>query len=290
MRNIVKKSFLAVVVILLITTLFSPLFALGSKEETPQEVVRIVSLSPNVTETIFALGKGELVVGRSDYCNYPEKALALPAVGTLYAPSLEQLLALEPTMVISSAFVDDRFLEAVEEAGITVLQFTTQETFTGTYNLIREIAEAVDAQPEAEIMLLEMQTTVKEVALSVKNLHHPSVYMALDFGSFDSAATGDTFLSEMIELAGGNNVAKDGQYWTYSKEQLVAHDPEIILLSPRWGDTDGEATIAEFTSTAPYRDLHGTVKIFDADVISRQGPRSANALEMLATLIHGELE
>ncbi|HZJ88046.1 MAG TPA: ABC transporter substrate-binding protein [Sphaerochaeta sp.] len=289
MRNISKNLFLTTAIILLITAALSPIFAQG-KKEVAEESVRIVSLSPNVTETIFALGKGELLVGRSDYCNYPEEALGLPAVGTLYAPSLEQLLALEPTMAISSAFVDTQFLEAVEAAGILVVELTTQESFSGTYELIRQIAEAVDAQKEAELLLLEMQNTVKRIAIGVQNLRHPTVYMALDFGSFDSAATGDTFLSEMIQLAGGVNVADDGQYWTYSKEQLVGHDPEIILLSPRWGDSDGEATIVEFTTTAPYRDLRGVVKIFDADVISRQGPRSAYALELLAELIHGELE
>jgi iron complex transport system substrate-binding protein len=263
------------------------LFALPQTEKSTQDELRIVSLSPNVTETIWALGKEDLLVGRSDYCNYPQEALSLPAVGTLYSPSLEQLLALEPTTVISSAFVGDQFLAAVEQAGITVLEINTQESFSGTYELIRAIAQAVKATDKAELMILEMQNLIKEVALKAQTKAKPSVYMAFDFGSFDSAATADTFLSEMVELAGGNNVAKDGANWTYSKELLMYHDPEVILLSPRWGD-DGSATIAEFTTTKPYSDLRGRIEIFDADMISRQGPRSAIALQTLFELIHQE--
>lgn len=250
-----------------------------------QKMLRIVSLSPNVTETLYALQAGSFLVGRSDYCNYPLEAANLPSVGTLYNPSLELLLSLEPNLVISSAFVPEQFLLAVEKAGIEVLSLQTQQSFQGTYTLIREIAAAVGKQAEAELMILEMQNTVRTVVLASDQRTKPTVYVALDFGSFDSSATADTFLSEMIALAGGINIADDAQNWTYSKELLVFHDPQIILLSPRWGET-GEQTLLEFSSTKPYADLNGTIRLFDADLISRQGPRSAQALQMLQALLY----
>jgi len=253
-------------------------------QENGQEL-RIVSLSPNVTETLYALGAGETLVGRSDYCNYPEQVTALPSVGTLYNPSLETLLSLEPTVAISSAFVPEDFLSSVERAGIEVVQLNTQQTFQGTYGLIRKIAEVVGKQSEAELMILSMQNTVREVVSSYKNETKPSVYMVIDFGGFDATATGDTFLGEMIELAGATNVAKDARNWTYSKELLMEADPEILLLNPRWGES-GEATIQEFRTTKPYSDLSGEIIVFDADSTSRQGPRSADALKALAALIH----
>ncbi|MGH0052605.1 MAG: helical backbone metal receptor, partial [Sphaerochaetaceae bacterium] len=107
-----------------------PILETGNHEA--EREIRIVSLSPNVTETIYALGAESSLVGRSDYCNYPEEAMELPSVGTLYNPSLETLLALEPDLVISSAFVPDAFLSSVEQAGIEVLQLDTQGTFQGT--------------------------------------------------------------------------------------------------------------------------------------------------------------
>ena len=252
-----------------------------------QQQLRIVSLSPNVTETIFALDAGDLLVGRSDYCNYPETATTLPSVGTLYNPSLEMLLSLEPNLVISSAFVPEQFLDAVKKAGIDVLALETQQDFQGTYTLIREIARRTGKDAEAELMILSMQNAVRNVVLKTQHSGKPTVYVVLDFGSFDSSATKGTFLSEMVDLAGGINIADDAQNWTYSKELLMSHDPQVILLSPRWGET-GEQTLKEFTTTKPYADLSGAIRIFDADLISRQGPRSAQALEELYNLIHQE--
>jgi iron complex transport system substrate-binding protein len=99
----------------LLLCLVIPRLAAGGAQEQPvqQESLRIVSLSPNVTETLYALDAGSLLVGRSDYCNYPQEAAALPSVGTLYNPSLETLLSLEPNLVISSAFVPEQFLSSV---------------------------------------------------------------------------------------------------------------------------------------------------------------------------------
>lgn len=282
-----KRHFLTplFIVISMIVLMLAPLSAQGMMEQPVEQ--RVVSLSPNVTETIYALGGGDLLVGRSDYCNYPAEAEALPSVGTLYNPSLEMILALEPTHVISSAFVPDELLFSIEQANINVLSISAQETFEGTYDLIRAVGDVIHRQSQAEQLIGEMKAQVKAIEEKAAPLSKVTVYMALDFGSFDSAATGDTFLHEMIEKAGGLNVAADGRYWTYSKELLVEKDPELILLSPRWGESE-DATIREFKTTKPYSDLKATVKGFDADVVLRQGPRSAQALQILFDLIDGE--
>lgn len=282
-----KRHFLTplFIVISMIVLMLAPLSAQGMMEQPVEQ--RVVSLSPNVTETIYALGGENLLVGRSDYCNYPAEAEALPSVGTLYNPSLEMILALEPTHVISSAFVPDELLFSIEQANINVLSISAQETFEGTYDLIRAVGDVIHRQSQAEQLIGEMKAQVKAIEEKAAPLSKVTVYMALDFGSFDSAATGDTFLHEMIEKAGGLNVAADGRYWTYSKELLVEKDPELILLSPRWGESE-DATIREFKTTKPYSDLKATVKGFDADVVLRQGPRSAQALQILFDLIDGE--
>lgn len=289
MHNRTAKHYLLFIASFLLLT-FSrigaqPVLEIGTQKQA--EEIRIVSFSPNVTETLHALDAGSYLVGRSDYCNYPEEVVELPSVGTLYNPSLETLLSLEPTVVISSAFVSDDFLASVEKAGIEVVQLETQQTFQGTYELIRKIAEVVGKQSEAELIILSMQNTVREVVNTYQNKSKPSVYMVIDFGGFDATATGDTFLGEMIELAGATNVAKSAKNWTFSKELLMAADPEILLLNPRWGES-AEATIQEFTTTKPYSDLNGKIISFDADSTSRQGPRSADALKALAELIHQE--
>lgn len=282
-----------VLVLLISLAMLTTLFAQPLKENKPQELdsLSVVSLAPNATETMYALGVGNLLVGRTDYCNYPEEALALPSIGTLYNPSLEKLVSLQPDVAITTAFVSDELLEALRNAGIEVMKLNLQETFAGTYTLIREIAQKFDRVKEGELLILTMQNQVRDVVEKARNLEKKRVYFLVDFGSFDSTATGDTYISEMLGMVGAVNIAQDATRWTYSKELLVANDPDIIIMSKRWGQTE-EETLQEFMKTKPYNELRatkeGNLVFIDSDMISRQGPRSAEALELLAKAVHGE--
>ena len=282
-----------VVVMLVSMTMLTSLLAQPLKEKKSQEreKLSIVSLSPNATETLYALGVGEYLVGRTDYCTFPEKALTLPSIGTLYNPSLEKLVSLQPDLAISTAFVSDELLQALKNAGIEVLSLDLQETFAETYTLIREIAQRVDRVREGEILILSMQNQVREVVEKARTMEKKRVYFMVDFGSFDGTATGDTYISEMLDMVGAINIAQDATRWTYSKELLVANDPDLIVMTRRWGQTD-EETLRQFINTKPYSDLRatkeGNLVFVESDVISRQGPRSAEALELLAQAVHGD--
>lgn len=282
-----------VLIVLVSMGMLMPLIAQPLLEKKPQEQEKltIISLNPNATETLYALGVGSLLVGRTDYCTYPEEALALPSIGTLYNPSLEKLVSLQADLAISTAFVSDELLEALRSAGIEVLTLNLQETFAETYTLIRKIAQRVDRVKEGELMILDMQNQVKDVVEKARTLEKKRVYFMVDFGSFDGTATGDTYISEMLGMVGAINIAQDATRWTYSKELLVANDPDLIVMTKRWGQTE-EETLQEFIRTKPYSDLSatkaGNLVFVDSDMISRQGPRSAKALELLAQAVHGE--
>ncbi len=181
-----KRHFLTplFIVISMVVLMLAPLSAQGMMEQPVEQ--RVVSLSPNVTETIYALGGGDLLVGRSDYCNYPAEADSLPSVGTLYNPSLEMILALEPTHVISSAFVPDELLFSIEQANINVLSISAQETFEGTYDLIRAVGDVIHRQSQAEQLIGEMKAQVKAIeegrpAIEGHGLHGPG-FRLLRFG------------------------------------------------------------------------------------------------------------
>ncbi len=282
-----------VLVILVGLAMSTSLLAQPLVEKKPQEIekISIVSLAPNATETLYALGVGDQLVGRTDYCTYPDEALSLPSIGTLYNPSLEKLVSLQPDIAISTAFVSDELLQALEDAGIEVLSLDMQQTFAGTYTLIREIAQRVDRVKEGELIILSMQNQVKNVVEKARTMDKKRVYFMVDFGSFDGTATGDTYISEMLGMVGAINIADDATRWTYSKELLIANDPDLIILTKRWGQTE-EETLQEFITTKPYSDLRatkeGNLVFVDADMVSRQGPRSAMALEQLAQAVHGE--
>lgn len=243
---------------------------------------RIVSLAPNVTETLCALGMEDEIVGRSDYCDYPESVKSIPSIGSLWTPSIERIITLRPTLVIASSLIDDSLLQALEKANIPTLEVDRQDHYQGAYAMIREIGKAVGKGKEAETLVKSMEEKTENLIKRYQGYPKPSVYIALDFGSYDSAATGDTYIGEMILMAGGTNAAQDGSKWVYSKERLVASDPDIIIL-PQEGTRN---VLQEWKTTKPYRDLKGKVYTIDANLLNRQGPRSADALQELARLIH----
>jgi iron complex transport system substrate-binding protein len=253
---------------------------------------RIISLAPNVTETVAALGALDSLVGRTDYCNYPLGVESLPSIGTLYNPSVEKLISLKPDLVIASSFVSDQLIATLQKASVKVVCIDKQETFEGTYALIADIALLLGKEKQGENLIEDMKAKVSQVVAATKAVAKRRVYFMVDFGSFDGTATGDTFISEMLSLCGAINIAQEASNWTYSKELLVSQDPDMIVMAARWGET-AEETKTLFSNTKPYSDLRATkegkIVTVEADLISRQGPRSADALRLLAKAIHPEV-
>ena len=133
-----------------------------------------------------------------------------------------------------------------------------------------------------------MKAKIASVTDKLKDATKVSVYYVVGYGEYgDYTATGDTFMGKMIELAGGDNIAKNETGWVYSKEALIDKDPSLIFCSDQWD------TKAGFTSGAGYSDLTAVKedKVFEVDesLMTRQGPRVADALEELAKLIHPDL-
>ncbi|MBR6084606.1 MAG: ABC transporter substrate-binding protein, partial [Spirochaetales bacterium] len=216
--------------------------------------LRIVSLGPNVTEIIYALGSGDQLVGRTDYCNYPEEALAVTSIGTLWEPNLEAILSLNADIAIASSIVDPSFIESLHKAGIQAYQFYEEESLEGTYKLVQEVADAVGKAAEGQALVKDMKDRIEAVRAKVANVpadQKKSTMYIISYGDWgDYAATGETYLNDVIEAAGGINAAKDGSYWSISKELLISQDPDTILLGA-YAYTDEAAAIADFSALAP---------------------------------------
>ena len=248
-----------------------------------KQPVRIVSAAPNITETIYALGKSDLLVGRTDWCNYPADAFDIAAIGNIDMPSIETVVALEPDLVIGSSILAKEAVEAMEAAGLTVVLFRAEESFEGTYEFIRNVAIVIGADSEAEAIVKNMRDTVADIAARVEGREAPTVYYVMMYGEWgDWTATGETFINDMITMAGGVNSAADAEGWSYSLEKLVENDPDIIITT--FYNADGLA------DANGYKDLtavqEGRVYIVDEDALSRQGPRLADALLELARIFH----
>ncbi len=260
--------------------------SLGEKLEIKEEPQRVIALAPNITEMLYALNLGDKVVGRNSYSDYPEEVLEVEVVGDFIDLDIEKIAELQPDVVIASTFFDEELQNKFKELGITVITLYDSDSFDGVYQAIETLGKVFDIEDKSQEQIIKIRSKVEEIQKLVKDSQKPTVYYVVDYGqSGDYTATGETFISKMIELAGGDNIAKDVTGWVYSKEQLVEEDPDIILLSPFYYEG--------FISGEGYKELSAVkndkVYVVDNNLLDRQGPRAGEAVEALAKVLHPEL-
>ncbi|WP_353893890.1 ABC transporter substrate-binding protein [Proteinivorax hydrogeniformans] len=253
-------------------------------EEKP---ARVISVAPSITETIFALNKEEYLVGRTDFCDYPQDVSEVASIGSLQEPNIEKIVELEPDFVIASTHFSEDVYNKLNNLGIEVVLLDPQDSFEGVYDVISQLGKILDANKEAAELVGGMKKTIDEVKEATKNLPKPRVYYVVGYGEFgDFTAGGDTFINDMIEMTSAENVASDVEGWGYSLERLVEQDPDMLIVSKY---NDVKAGIMEANG---YKDLtavqQGNVFEIDNNLLDRQGPRIAQGLKELAKLIHPE--
>lgn len=246
---------------------------------------KIISVAPNMTELVYKLGAGDKLVGRTKYCDYPEEALNVESIGTLKTPDIEKIISLEPDLVLVSTHFSDENAQKLENAGIKVLALYEKNNVDGVYTMIDTLGKALDKQAEANETIEEMKTTINDVTNKVSKLQAPTVYYVVGFGDGGNyTAPENTFVGQLIKLAGGNNIVPPSDNWSYSSESLIEADPEIIVV--------GKGLKDAFKSTAPYNNLtavkNDRVYEIDSNLLDRQGYRNAEGVKELAEIFHPE--
>ncbi|NOH17225.1 ABC transporter substrate-binding protein [Clostridium cochlearium] len=257
----------------------------GREVTIEKEPSKIISLGPNVTEIIFALNKGENLIGRTEFCDFPKEVEKIDTVGTLQTPNIEKIVELKPDIVIASTHVTEEYLNKLEQLGIKSIAFYGSEDFEGAYDVISNIGKVLNANKEAHTIVDNMKKKVDSVQEKIKGTDTPSVYYVIDFGKSGDYTPGkDTFLHKLINLAGAKNAGEDAVQWKYSLEKIIEKKPDIIICS-KYYDTK-----KRLQQTEGYKDLEAIKngKLFEIDnnMLDRQGPRLADGLEELAKIIH----
>ncbi len=252
-----------------------------------KEPEKVISIAPNITEIIYALDRSKKLIGRTEYCDYPEEVKSITSIGNLTDPNIEKIVELKPDLVIVSTHFKKELVQKLEELGIKVVAFYGDESFDGAYNTIENVGRVLNANEKAQKLITEMKAKVQDVLNKVKDKPRPSVYYVVSFGEAgDFTAGKDTFIGQMIEMAGGKNIADDVEGWSYSLEKLVEKKPEIIICSKYYNSKQG------IENANGYKDLdavkNGRLYEIDNNILDRQGVRIADGLTELAKIIHPE--
>ncbi len=259
----------------------------GRLVRVPVHVARIVSLAPNLTETIFAIGVGDRLVGNTTYCDYPPEAKAIAKVGDTLQPSIERIVALKPQLVlVSTASQLEAFTKQLDDYQIAVY-VTDPRDLEGVFTSIKNIGLLLGKEIESLALVNQLRARTLSVEEAVKSRRAPSVFYQLSAEPLYTAGR-DAFVTDLIHRARGHSVTAEvpGAWPRYSGESALAARPETIILPA--GDSMGaDAEIATAVSRSPAV-VNGRVYRINADLLVRPGPRSIEGLEEIARALHPE--
>ena len=253
---------------------------------------RVVALTASDCEILYALGAGDLLVGRGEYCDYPAEVLDVPSVQSGYDTNIEQIIALEPQVLLMSTMAQtEEQVQQLEAAGVHVVVSDAQD-IEGTYTAINMIGELTGKQAEAASIVESMQKTFDEIRANAGD-GTKSVYFEvspLQYGLW-TAGSG-TFMDEIATMLGLTNCFADVTGWgEISEEQVLERNPDyIVTISMYYGE--GPTPEEEILSRTGWENVtavkDGKILNLQNNELSRPGPRLADGAKAMYDFVYGE--
>jgi iron complex transport system substrate-binding protein len=256
---------------------------------------RIVSTAPSITETLFALGLGPSVVGVSNYCRFPPEVVKLPKVGTYLKPNAEAIARLSPDLVVIKKLSNDLStrLKALDIPYVEV----EIETLPQLYAAIETLGKAAGVDAQAKTLVNGIEARLNAVRQKTAGLPKPKVLVIVGrrAGTLaDFVAVGsDSYLNQLIEIAGGVNVLQQPSLPAYpriSLETVIRSNPDFIIdtSTPMMGNDQARAATEvlwqEHKELTAVRNHH--LRVLNADEFVVPGPRVAEVVELLSGILH----
>ena len=253
---------------------------------------RVVALTAADCEILYALGAGDLLVGRGEYCDYPAEVLDVPSVQSGYETNIEQIIALEPQVLLMSTMAQtEEQVQQLEAAGIHVVVSDAQD-IEGTCTAINMIGTLTGKQAEAASIVESMQKTFDEIKANAGD-GTKTVYFEvspLQYGLW-TAGSG-TFMDEIANMLGLKNCFADVTGWgEISEEQVLERNPDyIVTISMYYGE--GPTPEEEILSRTGWENVtavkDGKILNLQNNELSRPGPRLADGAKAMYDFVYGE--
>lgn len=253
---------------------------------------RIVALTAADCEILYALGAGDTLVGRGEYCDWPAEVQNVPVVQSGSDTNIEQIIALKPQVLLMSAMAQTKEqIASLENAGIRVVVSNARD-IAGVYDAIEMLGTLLGKDQEAGTLIDGMKETFAEVSAQAKANEGKSVYFEvspLEWGLW--AAGTDTFMDEISQMLGLTNVFADMSGWgEISEEQVIERAPDyIVTIAMYFGE--GPSPEEEIAARPGWEKIpavvNGDILNLANDELSRPGPRLADGAKMLFDFLQG---
>lgn len=267
---------------------FKGALAAEHTELTPGQDARIVALSPALTKQLYLLGLATNVVGITSYCPQPPGNLpAIEQIGSVVDPSTESIIRLRPDLVVSTPLANRRRLTALRGLGIPIAEFLPARSFADVCAQFLELGRLTGTRAQAERIVTEARTQANALSAKVANRPRPSVFVQI--GAKPLAAAGkDSFMNDLVVMAGGSNIADDTTYRIYSREAVLAANPDCILIV-----TMGITGTDEKQQWSAYPNLNAAanqrIYMIDSELVCSPTPQDfVEALAAVIGLLHPE--
>jgi len=256
----------------------------GNRIVVPPYPKRIVSLAPSITESLFAIGCGEKVVGVTTFSNYPEEVKHLPKVGSYIRPSIEKIMALRPDLCLVTKDGNPKDLVyRLKSLGINIFAVDPKD-INSLFNTMLTLGKLLGKEDYAKKVVLKLQKEVSIIVKKSKNFSkRPRVFFQIGIDPMVSVG-GKTLIDNMIFLAGGINIFKETvRYPRISVEQVLAKDPEIIIITSMVHSRPNLERLKRFW--LKYEEIsavkYGNVFVVNSDFFNRPSPRAVEGLKLL---------
>jgi iron complex transport system substrate-binding protein len=265
---------------------------LGRHIAVPAKSRRIVSLAPSITEIVFALEQEHRLVGATRFSDYPPEAARLPKVGSYVRLDIERIVALDPDLCIATKDGNPRaIIERLASLKIPVYVVNPHNLDT-ILETILEIGTILNADDRAKSLTTNMRARIERVKARVAQVsYRPRVFFQIGISPIVSSGTG-TFIHELIEIAGGKNLAEGPlAYPRFSREQVLTLKPEVFIITSMARQAVFEQVKAQWRrwpNIPAVRD--DRIYLVDSDLFDRPSPRLVSGLELLTRLIHPDLQ
>ena len=261
---------------------------IGRRVQIPREVDRVVSLAPNLTEIVFALGDGNRLAGDTDFCDYPPEAVQKPHVGGPVNPNLEEIVALMPNLVLATKSINRReTVNALDRIGLPVY-VTDPHSVEGMVASVEHLGSALGTEKSAAMLAGDLRGRLADLDRRLAGAAPRRVLFVVWTDPLISVGRG-TFIADALRRAGGRSVVDTKTEWPHvSLEEIVRLQPEVLVFASAHAgstqrDIDALRTRPGWKNLAAMQ--HGNIVVV-SDAINRPAPRMVDAIERLARALH----